>query len=154
MFPGISWRTHERNSLKFCTLMYLDHIQRWLFHGHGLLILIILALFWLSETGQILGFHAFSGERIGGMARNMVCCCILTTFRTRLIMVTVWWFFKFWCYFDLVKLVKFGVSSHFLENPLRKCPEITHADVSWPPSELNREWLQILDLSNFGAILT
>ena len=51
-------------------------------------------------------------------------------------MVTVWWFFLFWCYFDLVKLVKFGVFGHFLENPLRKWPEISHADVSWPPSEL------------------
>ena len=60
-------------------------------------------------------------------------------------MVTVWWFFLFWCYFDLVKRVKFGVSRHFLENQWRKWPEILHADVSWPFSELIRLWLQIVD---------
>ena len=37
-FPGISWRTHGGNGLKFCTLMYLDHLQNWLVLGHGLLI--------------------------------------------------------------------------------------------------------------------
>ena len=107
--PGISWRTHGGNGLKFCKLMYLDHLQNWLVLGHGLLTFVILALFWLSETGQIWGFGAFPGERMEGMAWNMLCCCILTTFRTDCIMVTVWWFFfKFWCYFDLVKGVKFG----------------------------------------------
>ena len=25
-FPGICWRTHGGNGLKFCTLMYLDHL--------------------------------------------------------------------------------------------------------------------------------
>ena len=51
-FPGISWRTHGGNGLKICTLMYLDHRQNWLVYGYGLLIFVILALFWLSETGQ------------------------------------------------------------------------------------------------------
>ena len=92
-FPGISWRTHWGNGLKFCMLMYLDHLQNWLVLGYGLLVFVILALFWLSETGQIWGFRAFPGERMKGMAWNMVCCCILTTFRTDQIMVTVWWFF-------------------------------------------------------------
>ena len=81
-FPGISRRTHGGNGLKFCRQMYLDHLQNWLVYGHGLLIFLILALFWLSETGQIWGFRALPGERIKGMAWNMVCCCILTTFRT------------------------------------------------------------------------
>ena len=58
-FPGICRRTHGRNGLKFCTLMYLDHLQNWLVYGHVLLIFLILALFWLSETGQIWGFQAF-----------------------------------------------------------------------------------------------
>ena len=58
-FPGISWRTHRGNSLKFCTLMYLDHLQKWLVYGYSLLIFLILALFWPSETGQIWGFQAF-----------------------------------------------------------------------------------------------
>ena len=88
-FPGISRRTHGGNGLKFCMLMYLDHLQNWLVLGHGLLTFVILALFWLSETGQIWGFRAFPGERMEGMAWNMVCCCILTTFRIDEIMVTV-----------------------------------------------------------------
>ena len=48
----------------------------------GLLIYQILALFWLSETGQIQGFRAFPGECMEGMAWNFACCCILATFRT------------------------------------------------------------------------
>ena len=81
-FPGISRRTHGGNGLKFCTQMYLDHLQNWLVYGHGLLIFLILALFWLSETGQILGFRAFPGERMEEMAWNCAHWCILTTFRT------------------------------------------------------------------------
>ena len=69
-------------------------------------------------------------------------------------MAVVWWFFKFWHYFDLVKRVKFGVSGHFLQNAWREWPEILHADVSWPPSELISLWRQFGDFSNFGAILT
>ena len=81
-FPGICRRTHGGNSLKFKMLMYLDHLQNWLVYGHGLLIFLILALFWLSETGQIWGFRAFPGERMKGMAWNFARWCILITFRT------------------------------------------------------------------------
>ena len=81
-FPGISRRTHRRNGLKFYMLMYLDHLQNWLVYGHGLLIFLILALFWLSETDQIWGFQAFPGECIEGIAWNFVCWFILTTFKT------------------------------------------------------------------------
>ena len=81
-FPGICRRMHGGISLKFCTLMYLDHIQNWLVYGHGLLIFLILVLFWLSETGQIWGFRAFPAERMEEMAWNFVCWCILTTFTT------------------------------------------------------------------------
>ena len=77
-FPGICQRTHGGNGLKVYMLMYLDHLQNSLAYGHGLLIFLILALFWLSETGQIWGFRAFPGERMEGMAWNMVCYCILT----------------------------------------------------------------------------
>ena len=49
-------------------------------------------------------------------------------------MVTVCWFVYFWCYYDLVKCVKFV---YFLENPLRKWLEISHSDVSWSP----QKWL-------------
>ena len=41
-----------------------------------------------------------------------------------------------------------------MENPLRKWPEILHADVSRSPSELIILWLQFPDLSNFGTIYT
>ena len=54
-FPGICRRTHGGNGLKFYMLMYLDHLQNWLVYGHSLLIFLIFALFWLSETGQIWG---------------------------------------------------------------------------------------------------
>ena len=115
---------------------------------------LILALFWLSETGQIWGFRAFPGERMKGMAWNVARWCILTTFRTDQFMVTVCWFFLFWRYFDLVKRVKFGVSGHILENAWREWPEILHADVSWPPSELISSGLRSVDFCNFGTILT
>ena len=42
----------------------------------------ILALFWLSETGQISGFQAFPGERMEGIAWNFAGWCILTTIST------------------------------------------------------------------------
>ena len=81
-FPGICRRTHGGNGLKFYMLMYLDHPQNWSVYGRGLLIFFILALFWLSETGQIWGFRAFPGERTEEMAWNFARWCILTTFRT------------------------------------------------------------------------
>ena len=81
-FPGICWRMHGGISLKFYMLMYLDHLQNWLVYGQRLLIFLILALFWLSETGQIWGFWAFPGERMEGMAWNFARWCILSTFRT------------------------------------------------------------------------
>ena len=79
-FPGISCRTHGRKGLKFCTMMCLDHPD-WLVYGHCLLIFQILALFWLSNTGQIWGFWAFARERIEGIAWNFACWCILITFK-------------------------------------------------------------------------
>ena len=42
----------------------------------------------------------------------------------------------------------------FPENPLRKWPGILLADESWASSELSELWLQFLDFSNFGTILT
>ena len=98
-FQGICQRTHGGNGLKFYMLMYLDHFQNWFVGGHSLLIFLILALFWLSETGQIWGFWAFPGEGMEGMAWNIACLFILT--------------FWFWCNFHLVKQVKFWVSMHF-----------------------------------------
>ena len=91
-FPGISRRTHGGNDLKCCLLMYVDYFQNWLVYGHSLLILLILALFWLSEMGQIWGFRAFPGECMAEMASNFARWCILTTFRTDKFMATVCWF--------------------------------------------------------------
>ena len=92
-FPGICRKTHRGNGLKFYMLMYLDHLHNWLVYSHSLLIFLILALFWLSETGQIWGFRAFPGERIEEMASNFACWCILTTFKTDKFMAKVCWFF-------------------------------------------------------------
>ena len=87
-FPDNAWREY---GLKFCRLMYLDHLQNWLNYGHGLLIFLLLAPLGISET------------------------------------------------------VKFGVSGHFPENRWREWPEILHADVSRPPSELIRLWSWSVD---------
>ena len=81
-FPGICRRTHGGNGLKFCMVMYLDHLQNWIDYGHGLLIFLLLTPLWLSETGQIGGFRAFPGERMEGMGWHFAWWCILTTFRT------------------------------------------------------------------------
>ena len=40
------------------------------------------------------------------------------------------------------------------ENAWREWPQIWHADVSWPSSELINLWPRSVDFSNFGAILT
>ena len=93
-FPGISQRTHPGDGLKFCTLLYLEHLQNWSVYGYSLLIFLILALFWLSETGEIWGFRAFPGEPMEGMAWNFACWFILTTFRTYEFMASLRWFFK------------------------------------------------------------
>ena len=69
-FPAISWRTHGGNGPKYCMLMYLDHLQNWLDYGHSLLIFLLLAPLWLSETGQIWGFRSFPRECMEGMAWN------------------------------------------------------------------------------------
>ena len=53
-------------------LMYLDHLQNWLVYGHSQLIFLILALFWLSEMGQIWHFRAFPRERMEGIARSAI----------------------------------------------------------------------------------
>ena len=46
------------------------------------------------------------------------------------------------------------VSGHLPENAWQEWPEILHADVYWPSSELISSWLWSVNFSNFGAILT
>ena len=48
------------NGWKLDMLIYPDHLENWLDFDHRLLIFFILAAFWLSETGQISDFRAFS----------------------------------------------------------------------------------------------
>ena len=43
------------------------------------------------------------------------------------------------------------VSGHLPENAWREWPEILHADVSWPSSELISLWPWSVDFSNFGT---
>ena len=63
-FQGIIWRTHVRNDLQFCMVMYPEDLQNWWDYTNGLLIFLIVALFWLGEMGQICGFWALPGERL------------------------------------------------------------------------------------------
>ena len=81
-FQVFSYRTHGENDLTFCMLMYLNPLQSWLVSGQSLLILVILALFWLRETAQIWGFWAFPGEGMEGIAWKFAYRYILATFRT------------------------------------------------------------------------
>ena len=46
------------------------------------------------------------------------------------------------------------VSGHLPENAWRDWPEILHADVSSPSSELISLWPWSIEFSNFGTILT
>ena len=51
--------------------------------------------------------------------------------------------------------VKFVVCGYFLQNAKKRWPEIWHAYVSWPPSELFRLWKWSVDfpfLCNFGLV--
>ena len=87
-FPGICWKIHRGNGLKFCMLVYPDNCQNWSDYGNSLYIFLILMLFWLSETGKIWVSRHFGHA--------------LWIF---LIMVTLW-----------LKFVIFEVSGHYLEN--------------------------------------
>ena len=63
-YPDVSRRMHWGNSLKFCMLMYPDHLQNWLDFGQALLIFLMVPI-WLSETGHIWGLQGLSGQRLG-----------------------------------------------------------------------------------------
>ena len=103
-FPGICRRTHGRNCLKFCMLMYLGHLQNWWDYGHGLLIFLFLASLWLSEMGQIWGFRTFPGGRIVGMALNFECWCIMTIFK----IISLWSQSIVFCNFGVFLLSEMG----------------------------------------------
>ena len=69
-FPGFSYKKHEGSGLKFDKLIHPDHLWNWLHSGHGLLVFLIMAPFWLCQTGQMCSFQAFSWQCMGGMGRN------------------------------------------------------------------------------------
>ena len=63
-FLDICLGTHGGNGLKFCMLMYHDHLQNWLDYGHGLFIFLLLAPVWLSETGKfVVSRHLLKNAR-------------------------------------------------------------------------------------------
>ena len=68
---GIFLRAHGRSGLKFDMLMYPDHLWNWLHMDRDLLVLLILAPFWLSETGKICTFQVFSWQCMGGIGRYL-----------------------------------------------------------------------------------
>ena len=68
---GISFITHGRIGLKYDIMMYHDHLWKWLHLGHGLLVFLILAPFWLSETDQMYIFQAW--QCMGEMGRSLPC---------------------------------------------------------------------------------
>ena len=116
-FPGICRRTQGGNGLKFCTLMYLGHLQNSLDYRLGLLIFLLLASLWLSEMGQIWGFRAFPGEHMVGMAWNFACWCILTTFR-RLVYSHGLLIFLILSFFLLIEMGRIWGFPSFLEEPI------------------------------------
>ena len=104
--------------------MYADHLQIRLDFGHGMLIFLILAQFWPSETGQIWGFRDFFWTHgWNGLKFNMLGF-ILTTFGTDYIRVMVYWVCWFWRHFDWVKQVNCAVSRHFRDNAREECAEV------------------------------
>ena len=64
-FPGISWRTHGGNSLKYDMLLYPDHLQNWLDYGYGLVIFLILVLFIHHIPGKCMSQWARTGPQLG-----------------------------------------------------------------------------------------
>ena len=135
-FGAFSWE--RRGGMAWnIMLKYPDHFQDCFDLVHCLLIFVILVSFWLSETGQLWGSRRFSLERMGGMVQKFTCWCILTTFGTDYVLITVCWLSSFWLHSDLMRQVRFLVSGHFLENAWEECSEI------WYPDHL-RNWL------NFG----
>ena len=115
-FPGIFLGTHKISGLKFVMLMYPDHLQNWLDFGHVLLIYVILVAPSHNKTGHIWSFRILFVHRMGIIAWNLTCWCILTT--SEMIRFWSWfvYFHYFYHHFELVKVVIFEVSGYFLEN--------------------------------------
>ena len=59
-----------------------------------------------------------------------------------------------WPFYGMSVRPSVEVSGYLPEYAWREWPEILHADVSWPSSELISLWPRSVDFSNFGTILT
>ena len=132
-------------------LMYLDYLKNWLDFCHGLLILLILASFWLSETGQILGLAIFfrTHGRNGLKFKILIypdCLFNCLHFGHVLLIVLI---LAVQPYTLTLKQVKFVVSWHFLENAYEELAEICHANVSWLPSKLIQFWSWSVEFHHF-----
>ena len=64
-FPGLFWRMPGRNGLKLDILVRIWSSMSLDYHHF--------CRIWLSETGQVLSFRAFSREYMGGLVSNIVC---------------------------------------------------------------------------------
>ena len=67
---------------KFGMLVYSDDFQKWLDVYYGLLIFFFLVAFWLCDKRPNVGALAIFTESMRGMAWNLACWCILSTFKT------------------------------------------------------------------------
>ena len=148
-FPGICRRTHGGNGLKFYMLMCFDHLQNWLVYGRGLLIF------------QIFYASAFRRRRhyVFGLSVRPSGCPSVRSLKYPLLTCT----WVRWSTRPTVTVLRHvrpsvrpsgEVSGHLPENAWREWPEILHADVFWPSSELISLWPWSVDFSNFGTILT
>ena len=74
IFPENAWREWPKILHAGVCWPHSELIRLWSRSGDFVL---ILELFWISETGQICGFRAFLGERRERMVRNFACWCTL-----------------------------------------------------------------------------
>ena len=145
VFPGTSWKTHRGNGLTICMPMYLHNSQNCLVCGHGLLIYLILAIFWLSERVKF----EVSGHFWGTQGGNDLKFCMLLypghlhewlDYGNHLVIILIL------ALFDLMKRAKVGVSRHFSGNAWREWREVLQSRSDYGNS--------LLIFSNFGAILS
>ena len=64
---GIVWIMHGKNGLKCEMLMYPDRLQKLFDFGHGLVVFLLLAYFWLSEMGHVPDMSYYTRNIMGFM---------------------------------------------------------------------------------------
>ena len=84
---GIVWIMHGKNGLKCEMLMYPDRLQKLFDFGHGLVVFLLLAYFWLSEMGHVPDMSYYTRNIMGFITRGpfglrvlsspvSVCVCV------------------------------------------------------------------------------